>query len=170
MKYAFIIGSNAFIVPRGTINYEDRENEKVFLRVNTIYHDTNAGSFLDIDLNIKDIDGTPVIIAGNAPVTGAPYAVKKERDSIKILRSDGSLIINVHQLDDEAAMGLEHNITAELDVNAPVAVIRISGEFLVASLRISAENEKLYINNNGYATTAMVGKNSLKFTSAGVVV
>jgi hypothetical protein len=172
VKYAFIIGSNAFIVPSGALSYGDRGHEKEFLKINAIYHDTKApaeNSFLDIDLNIKDINGSKVIIMGNKPVTGAPYTIKSERDSVKVLRADGSLIIHVHQLDDESAMGLEHNITAELEVHAPIAVIRINGEFFVDHLRISAENEKLYINDNGYATSAMVGKNELKFTAEGVV-
>ncbi|MDB5140603.1 MAG: hypothetical protein JWR12_2519 [Mucilaginibacter sp.] len=169
MKYAFIIGSNAFIVPKGIIYCGNRENERIFLQVNSIYHDTTEGSLLDIDVNIKDTDGTPVVIIANQAVTGAPYSIKKQRDSIKIVRSDGSMIIHVHQLDDEAAMALEHNIVVELEVHAPIAVIRISGEFMVDSLHISAENEKLYINSNGYATSAMVGKNRLTFTSAGVV-
>jgi hypothetical protein len=172
MKYAFIIGSNAFIVPRGVISYGEKDSEKEFLKINSIYHDTKdpvEGSFLDIDLNIKDTDGTPVVIIGNKPATGAPYNIKKERNSIQVLRSDGSMIIHVHQLDDEAAMDLEHNIVAELEVHAPIAVIRINGDFLVDSLSISAENEKLYINQNGYATSAMVGQSVLKFTSDGVI-
>jgi hypothetical protein len=171
MKYAYVIGSNAFIVPGKAIFVGEGENERIFLQINSIHHDTNepAQSFLDIDLDIKDTDGSPVTIIANKPVTGAPYQIVKKIDSVKVLRSDGSMIIHVHQLDDKAAMGLEHNITAELDVNAPVAVIRLSGDFLVDSLRVSAENEKLYINENGYASSARSGKSKLLFTSNGVV-
>ncbi|MDF2432320.1 MAG: hypothetical protein JWP44_1951 [Mucilaginibacter sp.] len=169
MKYAFIIGSNAFIVPQGILYFGDRENETTFLQINSIYHDTITGSLLEIDLNIKDTDGTAVIITANKAVTGAPYAIKQQRDSIKILRSDGSMIIHIHQIDDEAAMALEHNISAELEVHSPIAVVRINGGFIVDSLRVSAENEKLYINDNGYGNSVMVGKNKLIFTSAGVV-
>lgn len=172
MKHAFIIGSNAFIVPGKTISYGTEGNWKHFLKINAIYHDTSApaeSSHLDIDLDIKDVDGTPVSILSNKPITGAPYTIKTERDNIQVLRLDGTTIIQVHQLDDESAMSLEHNITAELDVHAPVVVIRITGEFFVDSLRIRAENEKLMINDNGYATSAMIGHNDLKFTEAGVV-
>jgi len=172
MKYAFVIGSNAFIVPGNAISYGDQGYGKQFLRINSIYHDlpqSEEQTYLDIDLDIKDTDGTQVIILGNKPATGAPYSIERERNSIRVLRFDKSLIIQVHQLDDESAMSLEHNITAELEVQAPVVVIRISGEFMVDSLHIRAENEKLFINDNGYATSAMVGKNDLRFTSAGVV-
>ena len=173
MKYAFIIGSNAFIIPRGAISYGEPGNEKDFLKINSIYHDTKAPaqtSLLDIDLDIKDMDGSLVTIKANEPVTGAPYTVYKERNSVKVLRLDGSLIIHVHQLDDESAMGLEHNITAELELNAPLAAIRVSGEFFVDSLHIRAENEKLFINDNIYATSAMAGHNKLIFTSDGVAI
>jgi hypothetical protein len=172
MKHAFVMGSSAFIVPGKTISYGEDGNWKHFLKINTIYHDTSApteNSWLDIDLDIRDINGTPVTLLSNKPITGAPYTIKTERDSIKILRLDGTTIIHVHQLDDESAMSLEHNITAELDAHAPVVVIRITGEFFVDHLHIRAENEKLMINDNGYATAAMVGHNDLKFTATGVV-
>jgi len=172
MKYAFIIGSNAFIVPSNAISYGETGTGKAFLRINSVGHVTTSATAttLNIDLDIKDTDGTPVIIVANKPVTGAPYTIKVEHDSLMVLRSDGSTIIHVHQLDTEAAMGLEHNIVAELEVNDPVTVIRITGEFHVDALTIKAQNEKLFINNNGYATSAMVGKNDLRFTSEGVVI
>jgi len=173
MKYAFVIGSNAFIVPRGAISYGEHDFGKDFLKINSIYHDTSDAaekSALSIDLNIKDVDGSPININANSAITGAPYSVIKERDSIKVLRIDGSTVIHVHQLDDESALGLEHNIVAEMEINAPIVVIRITGEFFVDSLHIRAENERLLINENGYATSAMVGKNRLEFTAEGVVI
>ena len=36
MKYAFVIGSNAFIVPRGAISYGDHDFGKEFLKINSI--------------------------------------------------------------------------------------------------------------------------------------
>jgi hypothetical protein len=172
MKYAFVIGSNAFIVPSAAISYADHEYEKEFLKINSIHHDLAHAAdepVLEIDLDIKDMDGSPVFIMGNRALNTVPYSINKEKDNIRVLRPDGSLIVQVHQLDDITALGLEHNIAAELEVHAPIAVIRVTGEFMVGNLHIIAENEKLYINDIGYATSAMVGKNKLKFTAAGVV-
>ncbi len=172
MKYAFIIGSNAFIVPHNGIVYNAADTDRDFLRINSIYHEVKepAGNdVLDIDLNIKDTDGSSVIIVNNKPVTGAPYTIERKPDSVKVLRIDGSTIIHVHQLDEDTALGLEHNIVAELELQAPLAAIRVTGEFYVDGLHIRAENEKLLINENGYATSAMIGKNKLAFTSEGVV-
>ncbi|HWZ16439.1 MAG TPA: hypothetical protein VNW95_14465 [Mucilaginibacter sp.] len=171
MKYAFVIGSNAFVVPRNRINYGETEHENEFLRINAIYHDLpNAEtSFLDIDLDIKDRNGAQVTVLANILKTGGPYILKKERDSVWVLKPDGSVLVQVHQLDDESAMALEHNIAAELEVNTPVVVIRLTGEFMAGDLHIRAENEKLFINDNGYANSVLAGANELRFSSEGVV-
>jgi len=172
MKYAYIIGSNAFIVPGSSVIFEDQGYGKEFLKINSIYHDlapTAEPTFLDIDLDIKAVDGTPVFMLANKTVINTHFTIETERDSVHVLNTDGSTIIHVHQLSDDAAMELEHNIVAELEVHAPIVVIRITGEFMTGDLHILAENEKLYINENGYATSAMVGKNQLKFTPEGVV-
>lgn len=171
MKYAYIIGSNAFIVPSRSVIFEDKGYGKEFLRINSIYHDlapTAEKTLLDIDLDIKMVDGTPIFIMANKTVINPRYTIEIRRDSVHVLNTDGSTIIHVHQLSDDAAMELEHNIVAELEVHAPIVVIRITGEFMTGELHIRAENEKLYIDDIGYATSAMVGKNQLKFTPEGV--
>ena len=170
MKYAFIIGSNAFIVPNGVISYADKDGSKEILRINSIYHTNKPGSVLSVDLNINDTTGTAIKLTANIIEGNANFKVKEERDSVKVLRADGSPVIHIQQLDDNTAMDLEHNITSELELNSPIAVIRIFGDFKAEDLNISAENEKLFINDNGYATSAMTGKNQLEFTAAGVVI
>ena len=167
MKYAFIFGTSAFIVPHGVINYADEDNTSEILRINSIWHDTDPSSFFSIDLDIRDSKGNGVIISANKAL-GDGVKVIEERKSVKVLGQDGSIIIKVQQLDDETAMSLEHNITAEFEVNMPLAVIRIFGDFTTHGLHIMAENEKLFINDIGYATVALAG-NDLRFTSAGVV-
>jgi hypothetical protein len=168
MKYAFVIGTSAFIVPTGVISYADSESLKEILKVRSIYHDNKPGSALSIDLDIKDTHGNPVKVYDNKAESSAGLTVNVERNKVKVFAADGSLLIHVHQLDDESAMSLEHNITAELEVNSPIVVLRINGDFMVEDLHIICENEKLYINDDGYATSALVG-NSLRFTAAGVV-
>lgn len=169
MKYAFIIGSGAFVVRGKTISYGSEGNWKPLLRINSVSQGATGNAHLDIDVDIKDTDGKQVTIVSNQPVTGSPYKVDVERDSVMVSRLDGSTIIHVHQLDYDTAMALEHNIVAELEVNMPLAVIRVTGEFFVDQLHIRAENEKLFVNENGYANVALAGENDLKFTTAGVV-
>lgn len=167
MKYAFVIGTSAFIVPSRVVSYADQEGDHEFLRINSIYD--GKSSALNIDLHIKDLHGTEISLVSNKQVTEPPYLVTVENNSVKIIKDDGNTLIHIHQLDDEAAMGLEHNIVAELEVNSPAVAIRITGEFFVDGLHIRAENEKLHINDIGYATAAMAGQNQLVFTSEGVV-
>jgi hypothetical protein len=172
MKYAYIIGSNAFVVPGKVISYTEQGKDYEFLRINSVHHDQSPPApetFLDCDLNIKDTDGTPVTLVANKSVTAAPYTIETKPNSIHVLKSNGKTLIHIQQLDDDAAMGLEHNIAAELEVNMPVAAIRIFGEFMLGSLHIIAENEKLYINSNGYGNAVQPGTNQLKFTADGVV-
>jgi hypothetical protein len=173
MKYAYIIGSNAFVVHSKVVSYTEGGENKPFLRINSIYHDQGEPApetHLDCDLNIKDNSGLPVTIIANKAVTGGPYTVKTTRDSLEVLRTDGSILIHVHQMDDDTAMSLEHNITAELEVSMPVVVIRIFGEFMLGNIRIHAENEKLFVNKNGYGNSVQAGVNQLRFTEEGVEV
>lgn len=169
MKYAFIIGSSAFIVPSGIICYADANHTKEILKIRSIYHDNVPGSALVIDADIKDMDGNSIVINDNIVEVNSVFSVKSSRNSIDVLKPDGSTVLHVHQMDDESAMKLEHYIVAELEVHAPVAVIRVSGHFEAEGLHITAENEKLFINDNGYATSALAGKGDLQFTESGVV-
>jgi hypothetical protein len=172
MKYAYLFGTSAFVVPSKVVSYSDGQEEKEFLRINSIHHDLAPPAEepeLNIDLHIRDTDGTPVLMLGNLISENLPYTEEKEKDSVKILRPDGSLLIHVHQIDDEAAMRLEHNIVAEFEVNMPLVVIRINGNFMLGDIHIDAENEKLFVNKAGYANSALAGANQVVFTKDGVV-
>lgn len=172
MKYAYIIGSNAYVVSSNVLSYNDGNGDKDFLRINAIYHGDAAragDSSLDCDCEITDVDGTPFAMINGNPVGETPYVVQRKRDSINVLRADGTELIHIHQLDDRTAMSLEHNIVAELEVNMPVVAIRLSGEFKTGSICVTAENEKLYINGNGYGNSVLGGEQQLKFSADGVV-
>jgi hypothetical protein len=169
MKYAFIIGSNAFIVPHGVISYTDSNGSKEILRVKSLHNENEPGSAFAIDLNITDMHGNNIRLVNNNPGDFTNATVKSDKTSISVLKDDGGYIIHIQQLDNATAMDLEHNIVAELEISSPIAVIRIFGDFKTEGLSISAENEKLFINDNGYATSAMHGTNQLEFTAEGVV-
>lgn len=172
MKYAFIMGSNSFIVPGNTLVYTDQGQTIDFLRITSIYHDRPAGqgeSSLSIDLDIKDVDGSEIKLARNKPVQTARADIAEQRDRLLITRADGTTVIDVHQLDDVSAMRLEHNIIAELEVHSPVAVIRVRGSFMVNDLHLEIDNEKLFVNGNSYANSTLAGKLNLQFTNTSIV-
>ena len=173
MKYAFILGSNSYIVPGNTVVYSDHGRTIDFLRINSVYHDRPEGqgpTSLTVDLDIKDTDGSEIKLENNQPIEGGKNDVAEHRDRLLITRPDGTTIIDVHQLDDESAMRLEHNIIAELEVHAPVAVIRVRGDFKVDDLHVEIDNEKLFLNNNSYANSTLAGKFNLQFTNESVVI
>jgi hypothetical protein len=171
MKYAYIIGSNAFVVPGNVITFVDHGEEKEFLRINGLQHSASPHheqTNLDCDINISDENGTAVTVVSNKLVNASGYQLLTESDSLMINRPDGSTLVHIHQLDDDSAMSLEHNITAELEVNMPVAAIRIFGDFKLDSLQILAENEKLFINGEGWGNSVQAG-HRLRFAEEGVL-
>lgn len=170
MKYAFIFGTSAFIVPQGAITIANEDITKQILHIHSLYHDNDPASFFSINLDIKDADGNYIRLTENRAESAGDYKVETTKNSVKVLNANGSLLIQVHQLDDATAMGLEHNITAEFEVNMPLAVIRINGDFMADDIHIIAENEKLWVNEDSWATAALAGDGPLRFTAGGVVI
>jgi hypothetical protein len=168
MKYAYILGSNSFISPDGFISYTENGQTKTFLSIRSIYHDTAADSRLSIDLDIKDMHGRDFKLTNNETdnTTGVNMA---DRDRVLLTGNDGTTIIDVHQLDDESAMRLEHNIIAELEVHAPIAVIRIRGNFMLGGIHIEIDNEKLFVNNNSIANSTRASHTNLQFVASDIV-
>jgi hypothetical protein len=167
MKYAFIMGSSAFVVPTGVIRYANEDTTVEILKINSLWHDNDPASHFSIDLDIRDKHGNGVVLHDNKSL-GEGLKVIADRESVQVLDANGTNIIKVIQMDDTTAMSLEHNITAEFEVNMPLAAIRIFGDFYVHGLHILAENEKLFVNEDGYATSALAGKD-LRFTEGGLV-
>jgi hypothetical protein len=172
MKYAFIMGSNSFIVPGNTLVYSDHDQSINFLRINSVYHDRPAAqgpTDLLVDLDIKDTDGSVIKIEANKPVSVGKFDIATTHDRLHITRADGTTVIDVHQLDDRSAMRLEHNIIAELEVHAPLAAIRVRGNFMVNDLHLEIDGEKLFVNGNSYANSTLAGKLNLQFNHDSVV-
>src|SRR4051812_26277393 len=116
MKYAYIFGSNAFISPHGYISFTDNDQNKSFLSIRSVYHDTAQGSRLSVDLDIKDISGQEIKLTDNRNQEDYTFKIAELRDRVLITKPNGDTIIDIHQIDDQSAMDLEHNIVAELEV------------------------------------------------------
>lgn len=169
MKYAYILGSNVFVSPHGFISYTELSDTKSFLSIRSIYHDNAADSRLSIDLDIKDMHGQGLKLTENKTNNSACFDISEKRDQVLISNHNGHTLIDVHQLDDRTAMQLEHNIIAELEVHAPIAVIRIRGNFMLGGMHIEIDNEKLFINKNSYGNSVFSGQNNLQFETKGVL-
>jgi hypothetical protein len=79
-------------------------------------------------------------------------------------------VLEIEQLSKESASRLDHNIAAEIEANAPDAVFRIRGDFMMGKMHVAVDNEKLSIGRDSYASAAITGENGLKFTPSGLVV
>jgi hypothetical protein len=172
MKYAFLFGSNVFVVPNNTISYMDQEQTTRFLRILSVHRDTPAGErrqVLSVDADVKDNEGRELRITANQPEDISNFVIHETYDRLLVTKPDGSAVLDVHQLDYETAMSLEHNITAELEVNMPLAVIRVRGNFLLGGIHIEIDNEKLFIDDDSYATAALAGDNDLRISHSGVL-
>lgn len=173
MKYAFILGSNSYIVPGNTLIYNHNAQAINFLTIASIYHNRPAGqgiAVLTVDLDVKDTEGNALKLQANNGENTSLFKITEYNDRLLVSKADGTTVIDVHQLDDVSAMKLEHNIVAELEAHSPVAVIRIRGNFMINDLHIEIDNEKVFVNGNSYANSTLAGKTNLQFTDQGVVI
>jgi hypothetical protein len=173
MKYAFLFGSNVFVVPSNTISYIDNEQTTRFLRIVSVHYDTppdQPRTVLSIDADIKDNEGHVLRITANQSEDISNFEIHETYDRVLVSKHDGSTVLDVHQLDYETAMSLEHNIIAELEVNMPLAVIRVRGNFLLGGIHIEIDNEKLFIDDDSYATAALAGEDDLRFSHSGILI
>ncbi|HVV56612.1 MAG TPA: hypothetical protein VHC47_14860 [Mucilaginibacter sp.] len=172
MKYAFLFGSNVFIVPGNTISFTNHEQTKIFLKIVTLHHDTppdQKRAMLTIDADITDTAGNVLRLTGNKPDVPTHFEIMERYDQVLVTRADGTAVLDVHQLDWKTAMSLEHNITAEFEALQPDVVIRLRGDFMAGGLHIEIDNEKLFIDNDSYANSAHAGSGELRFSQEGVL-
>ena len=173
MKYAFIMGSNVYVVPSNTISFTDNEGTHRFLRIISLHHDTppdQKRAFLTIDADIKDNEGHIVRLSGNKPEEAPAYDILERTDRVLVTKPDGTTVLDVHQLDEKTAMGLAHHVSAELEVNMPFVAIRLRGDFVLGELHIEIDNEKLFIGDDSYGNSALAGKDDLKFSDSGILI
>ena len=170
MKYAFILGSNAFVTPHGAITYSSDDEIKSFLSIRSIYLTNAADSHLSINAEIKDMHGRLLRIDNNVAQRDTDFNVKTDLDQVLVTDANGTTVLDVHQLDEESAMALEHNISAELEVNMPFTAIRIHGNFMLEGMHIEIDNEKLFINGNSIGNSVLAGQNNLQFVPSNVII
>jgi len=173
MKYAFLMGSNVYVVPSNTISFTDNEGTHRFLRIVSLHHDTppdQKRTVLTIDADIKDNEGRVIRLSGNKAEEAPDYDILEQTDRVLVTKPDGTTVLDVHQVDEKTAMGLAHHVSAELEVNMPFVAIRLRGDFLLGELHIEIDNEKLFIGDDSYGNSALAGKGDLRFSDSGVLI
>jgi len=170
MKYAFLFGSNVFIIPSNVISYVDNDETNEFLKIKSICHDNEEHSSLTIDTDLKDTEGRGLQLHDNEVVKSFGYKISKTPDRILAKGFDNSTVLEIQQLDAASMMQLDDNIIAELRAHVPDAVFRIRGDFMMGKMHVEVDNDKFSIGRDSYACSAIAGDSSLKFTPSGLVV
>jgi len=146
MKYGVLLGSNLFIDTFGTLSYID-ENQKLkqFFKVKEIWRQRSEGSYLALDVDVKDIDGNREIKLHNSkPVAEGDVNCDRTETGITVRRDDGSLVIKVEQLDPSALI-LENRplIMKALKDLALDAIIKITGGFTIQGVNVTINDETI---------------------------
>ncbi len=173
MNYAFILGSNSYIVPGNTISFTENQQPQNFLRILSVHKDTppdQPRSVLVIDADFKDNEGHVVKLVANKAQDAPAFDIHEQPDRIHITKPNGETVLDVHQMTWETAMRLEHNIVAELEAHQPVVPIRVRGNVTLGGLHIEMDNEKLFIDADSYANSTLSGKYDLRFSHEGVLI
>ena len=169
MKYAFLFGSNVFIIPTNVISYIDNDETNEFLKIKSIRHNNGFKSELTIDTDLKDTEGRGLRIHDNEVITSFGYHVSCTPDRILATGFNNDTVFDIQQLDDESAAMLDDNIVAELEAHEPDAIIRIIGDFMMGKMHIAVNRDKLFIGHASYASEAVAAKNDLTFTPRGLL-
>jgi len=168
MKYAFILGSNAYIASHGVITFFEDTQEKEFLKIQSIFKPVKEGNTeLSVDLHITSSGGYNIDMLANKAIGVSHIDESPER--LRIINADGTTMIDVHQLEKHDYMALSHHITAELGRYDEMAVIRLYGHFMVGNHRISIDNEKLFIDNESFAESVLIGRGGVQLRTDGVL-
>lgn len=168
MKYAFILGSNAYIASHGVITFFEDTHEKEFISIQSVFKPVKAGNTeLSVDLHIKNADGYNIDLLDNKPL--GPARIEESAERLRVLNIDGTTMIDIHQLEKHDYMALSHHITAELGRYDEIAVIRLYGHFMVGHHHISIDNEKLFIDNESFAESVLIGNAGVQLRSNGVL-
>ena len=171
MKYAVVFGSDMYIGTTGVLGYEDNNgNVKEFFNIREIYRERSNGSYLTLDVDIKDIDGSrEVKLFKSKPVVESPNViVKYEKKRTTVTREDGTIVIDVEQLEpNDPSLPHSGPVKEILNEYQLDAVIRITGNFAVVNYQIKATTENIQIGGTTFSGNLAVGTGGLVLRQSG---
>jgi len=154
MKHAFIFGTTIFLSTQRTLTVSDGDNSTEFLRVLSFYNEkkNHENLALNIDANILTMDGRALNIAGNSVADRTDIRLEISKFRIKVYQTGHpEPVLDVYQLDEHEYPGLSSHILNEIHAQLPDKVLTIKGNFKVGNTHFLIENEKMFVDNNGYA-------------------
>ncbi|GAB2688685.1 hypothetical protein GCM10027037_09050 [Mucilaginibacter koreensis] len=154
MKYAFVLASNVYISHQPVISYADNDTQTEFLRVTSYKpnkkHDAHHTA-LTIEANFNVEGGQPVKVSTNDFDNITGYHTHAA-DDILTLSKNNDVVFEIHQLPEEDFSSLQSHIYNEIEAQGADAVFIIRGNFWVNGHHIIIDNEKLFVDDDSYAT------------------
>jgi hypothetical protein len=155
MKHAFIFGTTIFLSEQRTLTLVNGEISTEFLKVLSFYNHQKGTEdrVLRIDANITSATGDVIIKIVDNQVEATPGIRLETHDNrIKVYQAGHEEpVLDVYQLDSHEFAGLSSHVTKEIEAQHPDAVLTIKGNFRVGGAHFLIENEKMFIDQNGYA-------------------
>ena len=165
MRYAIVFGSDMFVGTSGVLSYESATGEiKEFFRVREVHRELSEGSYLTLDVDVKDNNGDREIKLFKSKPVASNENIKVEFDKTQtvVYREDGSIVIKVEQLDsNDASLPINGPVREYLDSGKIEAVIRITGKFDVGKWQIESTTEGNMINTNRFGGNLSIGTGGL---------
>jgi hypothetical protein len=162
MKHAFIFGTTIFLSEQNTLTLNDGDTNAEFLRILSFNNDNSPDKTLCINATISTLDGGIVHVRANAVEDRADIRTVVTDGRIKIFQTGhDEPLLDVYQLDPHEFHGLSSHILNEIHAQHPDKVLTIKGNFKVGGVHFFIENEKMFIDNNGYANGVVNAHNGI---------
>ena len=164
MTYAVVFGTDMYIGTSGVLSYEVDGRVKEFFRVREIYKARSTDSYLALDVDIKDLDGTrEVKLFKSKPVVESQsVTVHYDKQRTTVIREDGVIVIDVEQLEPtDPSLPQDGPVRKALDSGQLDAIIRITGNFSVGDNKLEATTEGLKFGGNMMGGNLSIGTGGL---------
>lgn len=160
-----------FIGTSGILEHESSGKVKEFFIVREIYRERSDGSYLALDVDIKDFDGVrEVKLFKSKPVAESPSVrVSYSKKRTTVTREDGTVVIDVEQLEPhDPSLPQSGPVRGMLNTYQLDAVIRITGNFSVGNYQVQATTINIKINGTDISGNLLVGTGGLVLRQTGI--
>ncbi len=162
MKHAFIFGTTIFLCEQNTLTLNEGDTNAEFLRVLSFNNDQHADKSLCINATISTLDGGILHVRGNAVEGRTDVRAEVHNNRVKIFQNGHEEpVLDVYQLNPHEYPGLSSHILNEIHAQHPDVVLTIKGNFKVGGTHLFIENEKMFVDNNGYANGVVNAHNGI---------
>ena len=163
MTCAMIFGADLFLHVNGVLKVEDNGILKEFFKFHEVDRARSLGSYLVVDCDIKDSEGTREVKLKKSRLVGGGTGlqVQSPGKDIEIQRDDGSTIIKLEELDPETALKpfeYARKIPKFADLMDQVElVLRLTGDFHAGAHHVVATGTSVHIGNAVLAGNLFAG-------------